>query len=94
MEGEVVAERPHGDSYVVETDAGRTTIRNRSHIRPEVGTEECADAAIPAAPLAPRRSERLQGRSVDDEQPSTSLRSIFTSEEWPDLPNPKRDEWW
>ena len=94
--GEVVNERPHGGSYVVETEAGRTTTRNRSHIRPKVGTEECAEAAIPAAPmtLMPRRSARLQGESADggdSSDPQASVRSVTSvNKEWPALPAPFR----
>ena len=94
--GEVVNERPHGGSYVVETEAGRTTTRNRSHIRPKVGMEECAETAIPAAPvtLIPRRSARLQGELADggdSSTPQVSVRFVTAAnKEWPALPAPFR----
>ena len=90
LEGEVISERPHGGSYLVETDAGRTTVRNRSHIRPEVGTEECASADIPAAPLTPdkRRSARLQGKTVDYSAQLSTLQAVSVANDWPLLPAP------
>ena len=38
--------RESGTSYtLVPEDGGRPTISSRSHLRPKVGTEECAEAA-------------------------------------------------
>ena len=92
----VKEEREHGNSYVLEPEnGGRPFIRSRVHLRPRVGTEECADEAHFEGEFQPRRSQRLAAKAQIQSTPDTSIESnlqrLFTAtlplHDFPPLPD-------
>ena len=94
----VVEARESGASYIIESlDTGRQSIRNRTHIRPKMGTVECAIAATNEVreekeEFQPRRSERLAAKARGiaqfplERQATTSTASSVRTSQWCSTP--------